>query len=161
MVPVCGSFSREGWVGYFNSYTGARARLERGTWFSSTDMKRGLTKTMYSVEESQEKRKTTKLSVLTEEQKKAHHIELEKRRRLRIRLEFDKLVLLTPTLSELENRLELNILTKSADYICALKLENHQLIEMCRSKGIPVPQELLYNGPTSDGSDAVTNDEWK
>ncbi|CAN3359456.1 hypothetical protein DICA3_D04082 [Diutina catenulata] len=114
---------------------------------------------MYSVEESQEKRKTTKSSVLTEEQKKAHHIESEKRRRLRIRSEFDKLVSLTPTLSESENRSELNILTKSADYICALKSENHQLIEMCRSKGIPVPQELLYNGPTSDGSDAVTNDE--
>ena len=99
------------------------------------------------------KRKPLKGLVLTEEQKKAHHIALEKKRRENIRLEFDKIVLLTPTLSELENRLELNILTKSADYICDLKQENHRLIELCRSKGIPVPPELLYTGPASDGSD--------
>lgn len=60
---------------------------------------------------------------------------------------------LTPTLTELENRSELNILTKSADYIDQLREENANLVEMCRRKGITIPEELVYNGPTSDGSD--------
>lgn len=54
---------------------------------------------------------------------------------------------LTPTLSELENRLELNILTKSADYIDELKEENEKLVQQCRAKGIDVPDHLVYKGP--------------
>ncbi|KAG7665397.1 uncharacterized protein J8A68_001085 [[Candida] subhashii] len=99
------------------------------------------------------RRKSTKSSVLSEEQKKAHHIASEQKRRENIRAEFDKLVSLTPTLTESENRSELNILTKSADYIDELREENIKLIELCRMKGIQVPKSLIYEGPTNDGSD--------
>lgn len=54
---------------------------------------------------------------------------------------------LTPTLNELENRSELNILTKSADYIDYLKEENKRLIQLCRERGITLPEELVYTGP--------------
>lgn len=54
---------------------------------------------------------------------------------------------LTPTLNELENRSELNILTKSADYIDYLKEENERLIQLCRERGITLPEELVYTGP--------------
>jgi heteromeric Ino2p/Ino4p transcription factor len=111
---------------------------------------------MYSADDdSNRRRKNVKTSVLTEEQKKAHHIASEKKRRENIRSEFDRIVHLTPTLSQSENRSELNILTKSADYIDNLKLENNQLVELCRQKGINVPAELAYHGPTSDGSDVT------
>lgn len=56
---------------------------------------------------------------------------------------------LTPTLTELENRSELNILTKSADYIDQLKEDNEKLIQLCISKGIAIPDELIYKGPGS------------
>ncbi|EGW33221.1 uncharacterized protein SPAPADRAFT_136319 [Spathaspora passalidarum NRRL Y-27907] len=102
------------------------------------------------------KAKTSKSSVLSEEQKKAHHIASEQKRRENIRSEFDKIVSLTPTLTESENRSELNILTKSADYIDELREENVKLVELCRMKGINVPQELIYNGPQNDGSDIGT-----
>lgn len=54
---------------------------------------------------------------------------------------------MTPNLNELENRSELNILTKSADYIDELRAENIKLIEICRQKGISIPPELIYSGP--------------
>lgn len=119
-------------------------------------------------------RRKTKSSVLSDEQKKvcltnhlethipmailtslqqAHHIASEQKRRENIRAEFDKLVSLTPSLTELENRSELNILTKSADYIDELKQENAKLVELCRMKGIHVPPGLIYQGPKNDGSD--------
>lgn len=98
-------------------------------------------------------RKKTKSSVLSDEQKKAHHIASEQKRRENIRAEFDKIVSLTPNLNELENRSELNILTKSADYIDELRAENIKLIEICRQKGISIPPELIYSGPKNDGSD--------
>ncbi|CUM52208.1 unnamed protein product [Debaryomyces tyrocola] len=94
-------------------------------------------------------RMLSKASVLTEDQKKAHHIASEQKRRENIRSEFDKIVSLTPTLNELENRSELNILTKSADYIDQLKEDNNKLIQLCISKGINVPDELVYKGPGS------------
>ncbi|EMG51007.1 INO4 Protein INO4 [Candida maltosa Xu316] len=98
-------------------------------------------------------RKKTKSSVLSDEQKKAHHIASEQKRRENIRAEFDKIVSLTPNLTESENRSELNILTKSADYIDQLKDENAKLVEYCRMKGIDIPPELVYSGPKNDGSD--------
>lgn len=79
--------------------------------------------------------------------KQAHHIASEQKRRENIRAEFDRIVQLTPALTEQENRSELSILTKSADYIDQLKDENKQLIELCRLKGIPIPEELIYKGP--------------
>ncbi|RLV95758.1 hypothetical protein JA1_000746 [Spathaspora sp. JA1] len=105
---------------------------------------------------SAKRAKSTKSSVLSDEQKKAHHIASEQKRRENIRAEFDKIVSLTPTLTESENRSELNILTKSADYIDELREENAKLIEVCRMKGIAVPPELVYNGPQNDGSDIGT-----
>ncbi|CAI5756577.1 unnamed protein product [Candida verbasci] len=102
---------------------------------------------------SKQGRKKTKSSTLSEEQKKAHHIASEQKRRENIRSEFDKIVSLTPNLTESENRSELNILTKSADYIDQLRDENQKLIELCRMKGIQVPSELIYTGPQNDGSD--------
>ncbi|KAI5954061.1 hypothetical protein CANMA_004900 [Candida margitis] len=99
------------------------------------------------------RKKKTKSSNLSDEQKKAHHIASEQKRRENIRAEFDKIVSLTPNLTESENRSELNILTKSADYIDQLKDENVKLIELCRAKGIEVPEELIYKGPQNDGSD--------
>ncbi|KAI5949947.1 hypothetical protein KGF57_004457 [Candida theae] len=102
---------------------------------------------------SKGKQKKTKSSNLSEEEKKAHHIASEQKRRENIRAEFDKLVSLTPSLTAQESRSELNILTKSADYIDQLKEENLKLIELCRQKGIEVPEELIYKGPQNDGSD--------
>ncbi|CAH6718628.1 protein Ino4p [[Candida] jaroonii] len=97
---------------------------------------------------SEEKRKRqAKASVLSEEQKKAHHIASEQKRRENIRSEFDKIVSLTPTLNESENRSELNILTKSADYIDTLKSENEKLVALCRERGIAIPEDLIYTGP--------------
>ncbi|CAH2350629.1 protein Ino4p [[Candida] railenensis] len=97
-----------------------------------------------------DKRKQAKGAVLTEEEKKAHHIASEQKRRENIRSEFDRIVDLTPTLTDLENRSELNILTKSADYIDKLKEENQRLIASCRARGILVPEELVYRGPGSE-----------
>lgn len=88
-----------------------------------------------------------KQSQLSEEQKKAHHIASEQKRRENIRQEFDRIVELTPQLSDKESRSELNILSKSADYIEELKSQNAALIEKCRQQGIPVPDELIYKGP--------------
>lgn len=78
---------------------------------------------------------------------RAHHIASEQKRRENIRSEFDRIVSLTPTLTELENRSELNILTKSADYIDYLKDENDRLIQLCRERGVLLPEELKYSGP--------------
>lgn len=82
--------------------------------------------------------------------KQAHHIASEQKRRENIRSEFDRIVELTPTLTSLENRSELNILTKSADYIDKLKDENQKLIAQCKARGIRVPEHLIYTGPSSD-----------
>ncbi|RCK54649.1 Protein INO4 [Candida viswanathii] len=98
-------------------------------------------------------RKKTKSSVLSDEQKKAHHIASEQKRRENIRSEFDKIVSLTPNLNELENRSELNILTKSADYIDQLREENAKLVELGRMRGLNIPLEYIYSGPKNDGSD--------
>lgn len=54
---------------------------------------------------------------------------------------------LTPTLTNQENRSELNILRKSADYIDYLKDENVNLVKICQQKGITVPDDLIYKGP--------------
>lgn len=62
-------------------------------------------------------------------------------------MEFDRIVNLTPALTDQESRLELNILTKSADYIDELKAENAKLVELCRVRGISVPDEAIYKGP--------------
>ncbi|ODV77269.1 basic helix-loop-helix transcription factor [Suhomyces tanzawaensis NRRL Y-17324] len=105
--------------------------------------------------DDEKKKRSVKASGLTEEQKKAHHIASEQKRRENIRSEFDKIVSLTPTLNELENRSELNILTKSADFIDHLKEENRKLVELCRANHIEVPQDLYYTGPASDGSDVT------
>lgn len=67
---------------------------------------------------------------------------------------------LTPSLSLAENRSELNILTKSADYIDQLKEENLKLIELCNERGIQVPDELIYRGP-DDINDLEMSDEDK
>lgn len=114
---------------------------------------------------SSAKKKQINGSSLSEEQKKvcffgisyifeigntnyqAHHIASEQKRRENIRSEFDKIVSLTPALTESENRSELNILTKSADYIDYLKSENQKLIKLCHERGIAVPDELHYKGP--------------
>lgn len=101
------------------------------------------------------KKKLARVSVLTDEQRKAHHIASEQKRRENIRSEFDKIVTLTPTLNELENRSELNILSKSADYIDLLKEENANLIELCRQKGIEVPNEYIYKGPGGEADSGV------
>ncbi|KAG7194631.1 uncharacterized protein KQ657_004307 [Scheffersomyces spartinae] len=97
-------------------------------------------------------KKSNKTSTLSEEQKKAHHIASEQKRRENIRSEFDKIVSLTPTLSESENRLELNILTKLADYIDLLKQEHTDLITKAKKKGIFIPPNLVYEGPSSDAN---------
>ncbi|KAM9930510.1 hypothetical protein OXX59_000451 [Metschnikowia pulcherrima] len=86
-------------------------------------------------------------SNLTEGEKKAHHIASEQKRRENIRMEFDRIVNLTPDLTSQESRSELNILTKSADYIESLKEENAVLVEKCRERGIHVPDNLKYKGP--------------
>lgn len=83
----------------------------------------------------------------------AHHIASEQKRRENIRSTFDKIVALTPSLNEHENRSELNILTKSADYIDALKQENEQLVALCRTRNIEVPSKLKYNGPGPEKMD--------
>lgn len=83
----------------------------------------------------------------------AHHIASEQKRRENIRREFDRIVDLTPTLSDLERRSELNILTKSADFIDHLRFENAQLVQLCEARNILVPTELRYCGPHSDGSE--------
>lgn len=83
----------------------------------------------------------------------AHHIASEQKRRENIRSTFDKIVALTPSLNEHENRSELNILTKSADYIDALKQENERLVALCRSRDIEVPSKLKYNGPGPEKMD--------
>lgn len=54
---------------------------------------------------------------------------------------------MTPTLNQSENRSELNILTKLADFIDQLKQENEQLIDLCNEKGIAIPDDLIYKGP--------------
>ncbi|ODV69325.1 hypothetical protein HYPBUDRAFT_169966 [Hyphopichia burtonii NRRL Y-1933] len=94
-----------------------------------------------------DKKKTT---ILSDDQKKAHHIASEQKRRENIRSEFDRIVDLTPSLNDRENRSELNILTKLADYIDSLKEENLKLIQLCKEKGIDVPANLIYKGPGID-----------
>lgn len=106
-------------------------------------------------EGSKGRKRASKLSVLSEDEKKAHHIASEQKRRENIRSEFDNIVSLTPTLNVTENRSELNILTKSADYIDHLKEENAKLVDLCRKNGIQVPEDLEYKGPASDGSDVT------
>lgn len=54
---------------------------------------------------------------------------------------------MTPTLNQSENRSELNILTKLADFIDQLRQENEQLIDLCNEKGIAIPDDLIYKGP--------------
>lgn len=93
------------------------------------------------------RKRQPKATILSEDQKRAHHIASEQKRRENIRSEFDKIVSLTPTLTESENRSELNILTKSADYIDHLKEENERLIALCRERGTEVPDDLIYKGP--------------
>lgn len=81
----------------------------------------------------------------------AHHILSEQKRRLNIRTEFDRIVDLTPALRENERRSELAILTKGADYLEELALENKKLVELCKQHDVPVPPGLAYNGPQSSG----------
>ncbi|EGV64462.1 hypothetical protein PSN45_004772 [Yamadazyma tenuis] len=107
------------------------------------------------------RKRQTKASILSDEQKKAHHIASEQRRRENIRAEFDKIVSLTPTLTDTENRSELNILTKSADYIDQLKNENERLIQMCNEHGIQIPHDLVYTGPEDINDLDQLNEELK
>lgn len=78
---------------------------------------------------------------------KAHHIASEQKRRGNIRSEFDKIVKLTPSLSDQESRSELTILNKSANYIEQLRVENAKLVELCKQQGIEVPPDMINTGP--------------
>lgn len=66
---------------------------------------------------------------------------------------------MTPSLTQAENRSELNILTKSADFIDQLKEENEKLIELCQEKAIQVPEELIYRGPDNINDIDMSDDE--
>ncbi|KAJ3045655.1 hypothetical protein HDV00_007780 [Rhizophlyctis rosea] len=64
--------------------------------------------------------------LLTEEEKRANHIESEKKRRLNIRMGFDQLVEMVPTLSQC-HRSEALILQKSVEYIENLNKKRSEL----------------------------------
>lgn len=69
------------------------------------------------------------MELLTEEQKKKNHIVSESRRRDNIRLQFDKLVELVPTLTPLFARSEHVIMSRTAEYIEQLRREKAELLK--------------------------------
>lgn len=83
-----------------------------------------------------------KTAFLTEEEKKKHHIESEQKRRQAIRDAFNRLVALVPELKPSDNRSEILILNKSADYMDALYRENQSLVEKLEQKGVQVEDRL-------------------
>lgn len=76
---------------------------------------------------TKKKRPSSSVSLLTPEQRKENHINSENRRRAQIRSCFDELVKIVPDIDSTENRSELAILTKTANYIERLRSENAQL----------------------------------
>ncbi|CCH46634.1 hypothetical protein BN7_6229 [Wickerhamomyces ciferrii] len=92
------------------------------------------------------KPKATKKTVfLSDEEKKKHHIESENKRRKAIRDAFEKLVSLNPDLKPSDNRSEILILNKSAEYIQLLHRDNQSLVEQLELKGINVDERLKVN----------------
>ncbi|KAI8062518.1 hypothetical protein BC940DRAFT_349576, partial [Gongronella butleri] len=85
--------------------------------------------------------------LLTEEQKKANHIASEQKRRANIRIGFDQLVDIVPTLSHC-HRSESLILQKSYDYIHQLIDTKSQLKDRVREL-----QVLLGDLPDNDSSE--------
>lgn len=83
-----------------------------------------------------------KTAFLTDEEKKRHHIESEHKRRQAIRDAFNRLVELVPELKPTDNRSEILILNKSADYMDALYRENQLLVEQLEQKGVQVEDRL-------------------
>ncbi len=88
------------------------------------------------------KPKTKKTVFLTEEEKKKHHIESEHKRRQAIRDAFSRLVELVPELKPSDNRSEILILNKSADYLDALLEEQKSLVGQLEKKGVEVEERL-------------------
>ncbi|KAL1921735.1 uncharacterized protein VTP21DRAFT_10377 [Calcarisporiella thermophila] len=69
--------------------------------------------------------------LLTEEEKKANHIASEQKRRQNIRLGYEQLVTIVPTLSQC-NRSEALILQRSVEYIKHLLSQKHELKDRLR-----------------------------
>lgn len=79
---------------------------------------------------------------LSEEERKKHHIESEHKRRQAIRDAFNKLVELVPELTPNDNRSEVLILNKSADYLNVLFKEQKSLVEQLEAKGLDIDEKL-------------------
>ncbi|ODV63018.1 Ino4p ASCRUDRAFT_28586, partial [Ascoidea rubescens DSM 1968] len=90
-----------------------------------------------------------KTSFLTEEQKKAHHIASEQKRRQAIRSAFDRIVNLVPNLSVEESRTEVAVLTKSANYLKDLYDQNQVLVNLLISQKINIHNDLILNRPSA------------
>ncbi|ORZ08012.1 hypothetical protein BCR41DRAFT_310449 [Lobosporangium transversale] len=97
---------------------------------------------------TQSRTKKAPHELLTEAEKKANHIASEQKRRQNIRIGFDSLVEIVPTLSEC-HRSEALILQKSVDYIQRLLSQKNELKNRVR-----ILQANL--GEPTDDNDSVS-----
>lgn len=94
------------------------------------------------------KKARKRASILSEDQKKKHHIESEHKRRQAIRDAFDKLVDVVPGLVPADSRSEALILTKSADYLTVLFKQHEELIQKIENQNIQIDKNLKLTIPS-------------
>jgi heteromeric Ino2p/Ino4p transcription factor len=88
-------------------------------------------------------------SILTQDQKKKHHIESEHKRRQAIRDAFQKLVDIVPGLEPSDLRSEALILNKSTEYLTELYEQYLQLVERLKAQNVEVDDTLKLTVPDS------------
>lgn len=97
------------------------------------------------IKSKKSKTQQKKTVFLTEEEKKKHHIASEQKRRQAIRDAFNRLVELVPDLKPSDNRSEILILNKSADYLDVLLKEHKSLVTQLENKDVKIDDRLKVN----------------
>ncbi|CAG60506.1 INO4 [Nakaseomyces glabratus] len=92
--------------------------------------------------------KKVKSNKLSEHEVRKNHVVSEQKRREIIRMMYDDLVQIVPDLSQKENRSELAIYIKTANYLRWLYEKNQELrmrIQEKHGDDKEIPQELIWN----------------
>ncbi|KAH3676016.1 hypothetical protein WICMUC_002312 [Wickerhamomyces mucosus] len=88
-----------------------------------------------------------RVSMLSEDDKKRHHIKSEHKRRAAIRDAFEKLVSIVPELSQDDVRSEITILSQSAKFLSELQKEHLNLLEQLKIQNVSVDENLIVEIP--------------
>ncbi|SCU78996.1 LANO_0A04742g1_1 [Lachancea nothofagi CBS 11611] len=103
------------------------------------------------VDNSKKRKRATRESSLSEDQKRQNHVSSEQRRRQAMRQTYDTLVEMVPDLTASQSRSEMQIYARSYNYLAWLYERNRLLREELKQKtGSDAPSHLEWNIPTQN-----------